>query len=114
MPDDEKRRVLLSAAYSPRGMAEYLAYRDDLDERVRKGWLNETEAHILSSIRMQGIILEGGGDQAIRRPKCEKCGELAAIIGRAAQTFRCPCSPDLEQSITDRVRAAKDEASRPS
>jgi hypothetical protein len=74
---------------------------------VADGHLTEGEAHILNAIKMQGIQLDGGADKPIRQPQCQTCGRAAAIIGGMAQTFRCPCSPEVEQSVADGVRLAK-------
>jgi hypothetical protein len=87
-------------------MAEYRAYKADVDRRVAAGHLTAKEGFVLTAFRMQGIFLEARAGEAIREPTCQKCGKKVSIIGGTAQRFRCPCSPEVEQVVADRVRAA--------
>lgn len=90
------------SSYSPDGLREYLAYKEDVDRRVAAGHLSDKEGAILCMVRMEGIILEGAGDQRIRKPKCQACGVRVPIIGKTVERFRCFCSPNVEQLIAAR------------
>jgi hypothetical protein len=97
------------ASFAPGGLKEFRIYKDRMRELVSLGLLTPGEAHILDAIKMQGIQLDGGADKPIREPVCQTCGKGAAIIGKMAETFRCPCSPEIEQSVADGVRLAKQQ-----
>jgi hypothetical protein len=93
-----------SATYSPGGVTEFRAYKARLQRLVDDGHLTDGEAHILQAIKMQGIQLDGGAGKPIREPRCQTCGRASVVIGKMAQTFRCECSPNVEQSIADALR----------
>lgn len=88
----------------PEGVTEFRAYKVRVQRLVDEGHLTEGEAHILRAIKMQGIQLDGGAGKPIREPQCHTCGRASAIIGKMAQTFRCECSPNVEQSIADALK----------
>jgi hypothetical protein len=100
VPDDRDR---IAATYSPKGIALFRVYRERIAKLIADGHITEAEGAILRAVRMQGIMLEGGAEQPIRRPLCATCKKPAVVIGKA-QTFRCECIPGVEQSVADQVR----------
>lgn len=109
-PPNDADRPRRTAAYSPEGLAEYFAYEAEIKAPVKKGEITAKEGAILCSFRMKVLISEGGVGVGVRRPKCRTCGKVSTIIGAVAQKFRCPCSPAIEQSIADAVRAKRRHA----
>jgi hypothetical protein len=91
------------AAYSPNGVKQMLEYGARLQSLVDRGELDDNDVAILMVLRMRGILNKSDVGERVRRPSCEKCGRKMPVIGDT-QTFRCICSPDLEQSVADRVR----------
>jgi hypothetical protein len=92
------------ATYSPGGLADFRAYKARMQRLVDDGHLTDGEAHILRAIKMEGIQLDGGAGKPVREPHCHTCGRPSVVIGTMAQTYRCECSPNVEQSIADALR----------
>lgn len=91
-------------AYSPLGVKQMAAYRERVFGLADEGKITKAEASMLCTIEMTKIMQTGQVGARYRRPVCG-CGLTSTVIGDA-QTFRCPCSPNTEQSVADCVGKA--------
>lgn len=87
--------------FSPKGVERYNGYEAHVNERIKKGWLTESEGVTLMVAFMQDEV--AGAEP--HRIKCPQCGAIEKFIGKGT-VFFCACSPTAKRSIWDcRVKA---------